>query len=147
MTCRWMEITVTWGRMAAAWEIVDVLSGEKRRATRQDLMDVGRVADYLDGIAFHWVPLSAQDCPPETRSLHELNSIWSSRKHVQTEEIVTDREMAAAIEMAAVLRVARKHCGSAPAPSCSARSKRFAGMGAAWKPPWLLPGLACRWVL
>ncbi len=85
-------------------EIVDVLSGEKRRATRQDLMDVGRVADYLDGIAFHWVPLSAQDCPPETRSLHELNSIWSvSRKHVQTEEIVTDREMAAAIEMAAVL--------------------------------------------
>ncbi len=85
-------------------EIIDAMTGEKRRATKKDLGDVGRVADRLDGIGFHWVPLSAQDCPPETRSLHELDAIWNvSRKHIQTEEIVTEREMLAAIEMAALL--------------------------------------------
>jgi len=85
-------------------EILDVYSGEKRRTTKQDVADIARVADYLDSIAFHWVPISAQDCPPESRSLHELAAIWgTSKKHVQTESIVTESEMRAAVEMAAVL--------------------------------------------
>ena len=70
--------------------------------TKQDVQDVARVADYLEAIAFHWVPISAQDCPPQSRSLHELEAVWSvSKKHVQTETIVNEREMRAAIEMAA----------------------------------------------
>lgn len=85
-------------------EILDAFTGELRRAGKQDIRDVARVADYLDSIAFHWVPLSAQDCPPESRSLHELEAIWSvSTKHVQTEEIVTEEEMVAAVELAALL--------------------------------------------
>jgi trimethylamine--corrinoid protein Co-methyltransferase len=85
-------------------EIIDAFNGERRRTTKQDVMDVARVADYLEAIAFHWVPISAQDCPPETRSLHELQAVWRvSKKHVQTETIVTEREMHAAIEMAAGL--------------------------------------------
>ncbi len=85
-------------------EIIDAFSGERRRTTKQDVMDVARVADYLDAIAFHWVPISAQDCPPENRSLHELQAVWRvSKKHVQTETIVTEREMQAGIEMAAGL--------------------------------------------
>jgi trimethylamine---corrinoid protein Co-methyltransferase len=85
-------------------EIIDAFNGERRRTTKQDVMDVARVADYLEAIAFHWVPISAQDCPPENRSLHELQAVWRvSKKHVQTETIVTEREMQAAIEMAAVL--------------------------------------------
>ncbi|OGO25864.1 MAG: hypothetical protein A2W33_08435 [Chloroflexi bacterium RBG_16_52_11] len=85
-------------------EILDVFSGEKRRTTKGDVADIARVADYLDSIAFHWVPISAQDCPPESRSLHELAAIWgTSKKHVQTESIVTESEMRAAVEMAAVL--------------------------------------------
>lgn len=85
-------------------EILDAFSGERRRTSKQDLMDVARVADFLDGIAFHWVPISAQDCPPESRSLHELQAVWRvSQKHVQTESIVTESEMHAAIEMAAAL--------------------------------------------
>ena len=50
-------------------EILDAFSGARRRTTKQDVADVARVADYLDSIAFHWVPISAQDCPPESRSL------------------------------------------------------------------------------
>ena len=85
-------------------EILDAFSGERRTTTKQDLMDVSRVADYLDAIAFHWVAISAQDCPPQSRSLHELEAVWSvSKKHVQTETIVNEREMRAGIEMAAAL--------------------------------------------
>ena len=85
-------------------EILDAFSGERRRTTKQDVMDVARVADFLDAIAFHWVPISAQDCPPESRSLHELQAVWRvSKKHVQTETIVNEREMVAAIDMAAAI--------------------------------------------
>ncbi len=85
-------------------EILDAFTGVRRRTTKQDISDVARVADYLEAIAFHWVPISAQDCPPESRSLHELHAIWSvSQKHLQTESIVHEREMHAAIEMAAAL--------------------------------------------
>jgi len=85
-------------------EVLDALTGERRRSCRQDVADVARVADYLDAIAFHWVPVSAQDCPSETRSLHELLAIWSnSTKHVQTESIATQAEAKAAVEMAAAI--------------------------------------------
>jgi trimethylamine--corrinoid protein Co-methyltransferase len=90
-------------------EILDAFSGERRRTTKADLCDVARVADYLEAIAFHWVPVSAQDCPPESRSLHELEAVWKvSKKHVQTESIVNEREMRAAVEMAALLAGGRE---------------------------------------
>ena len=85
-------------------EIVDIFSSERRTATKRDVSDIARVVDALPAIAFHWVPLSAQDCPPSSRSLHELEAIWNvSRKHVQTETVVTAREARAAVEMAVVL--------------------------------------------
>jgi trimethylamine--corrinoid protein Co-methyltransferase len=85
-------------------EIIDAFSGERRRTTKADVSQVARVADYLEAISFHWVPVSAQDCPPETRGLHELQAVWnSSRKHVQTESIVHAEEMRAAVEMASIL--------------------------------------------
>ncbi len=90
-------------------EILDAFTGERRRTTKQDVSDVARVADYLDSIAFHWVPISAQDCPPDSRSLHELEAIWRvSKKHVQTESIVTEAEMRAAVEMSAILAGGRE---------------------------------------
>ena len=85
-------------------EIIDAFSEKRRTTTKQDVMDVARVADALEAIAFHWVPISAQDCPPYSRSLHELEATWQvSKKHVQTESIVNGREMRAAVEMAAAL--------------------------------------------
>ncbi|MBN2148413.1 MAG: trimethylamine methyltransferase family protein, partial [Anaerolineales bacterium] len=96
-------------------EILDPFSGELRRSTKQDVEDIARVADYLEEISFHWVALSAQDCPPESRSLHELEAIWNvSRKHVQTETIVTEPEMRAAIEMASVLAGGAKELRQRP---------------------------------
>jgi len=85
-------------------EVLDAFTGQLHRSTLQDVSDAARVADGLDAIAFHWTPVSAQDCPPESRSLHELLAIWNaSKKHVQTETIVTEREARAAVEMAATM--------------------------------------------
>jgi len=85
-------------------EVIDIRSGERRRSVLRDVADIARVADSLDAVAFHWVPVSAQDCPPESRGLHELLAIWTnSTKHVQTESIYSGREARAAAEMAALL--------------------------------------------
>jgi trimethylamine---corrinoid protein Co-methyltransferase len=82
-------------------EIVDLESGERRRSRLQDVVEIARVADYLPEVAFHWVAVSAQDKPAETRSLHELHAIWeNSTKHVQTESVYSIAEAHAAMEMA-----------------------------------------------
>ena len=85
-------------------EVIDLETGEKRRSTLRDVEEIARVCDALDEVAFHWVPVSAQDRPPASRSLHELAAIWrNSTKHVQTESVVNAREAHAAVEMAAAL--------------------------------------------
>ena len=90
-------------------EVIDISSGECRRSQLKDVADIARVADYLEEVAFHWVPVSAQDCPPESRGLHELLAIWkNSSKHVQTESIYSEREARGSVEMAALLAGGRK---------------------------------------
>lgn len=85
-------------------EIIDIKTGELRKSVLQDVAEIARVADGLDEVAFHWVPVSAQDCPPQSRGLHELLAIWgNSTKHVQTESIYSEAEARAAVDMAAVL--------------------------------------------
>ena len=92
------------GTDGCGFEIIDIETGAKRRTTIRDVADIARVADDLEEVAFHWVPVSAQDCPPETRGLHEILAIWgNSTKHVQTESIYSGREARAAVEMASVL--------------------------------------------
>lgn len=85
-------------------EVLDPWTGERRRSELHDVEDIARVADALDEIAFHWVAVSAQDRPPETRALEELFAVWrNSSKHVQSESIVTPEETRTAIAMAAAI--------------------------------------------
>jgi trimethylamine---corrinoid protein Co-methyltransferase len=85
-------------------EVIDIENGKRRISRLQDVKDVARIADATEEVAFHWVPVSAQDRPPETRGLHEIKTIWeNSSKHVQTESIYNEREARAAIEMAALI--------------------------------------------
>jgi trimethylamine--corrinoid protein Co-methyltransferase len=85
-------------------EIVDIQSGERRTSRLQDVGEVARVADAMEEVGFHWVALSAQDTPVETRGLHEIKAIWeNSSKHLQTESIYNEREARIAIEMAALI--------------------------------------------
>jgi trimethylamine--corrinoid protein Co-methyltransferase len=85
-------------------EVIDITTGLKRISSLQDIRDIARIADATEEVAFHWVPVSAQDMPPETRGLHEIKVIWeNSTKHLQTESIYSEREAKAAIEMAALV--------------------------------------------
>jgi trimethylamine---corrinoid protein Co-methyltransferase len=90
-------------------EVIDMHSGQRRRSSLKDVGEIAKIADYLEEIAFHWVAVSAQDYPPETRGLHELRAVWeNSTKHVQTESIYTEREAQAAVEMAAAIAGGRE---------------------------------------
>jgi len=90
-------------------EVFDINTGECRRSCLSDVADIARVADFMEEIAFQWVPVSAQDCPPASRSLHELFAIWqNSTKHVQTESVYNEREARGSVEMAAVLSGGRE---------------------------------------
>lgn len=85
-------------------EIIDIHSGERRTSRLHDVGEVARVADATEEIGFHWVSLSAQDTPVETRGLHEIKAIWeNSTKHLQTESIYNEREARVAIEMASLI--------------------------------------------
>jgi len=117
---------------------MDAFTGERHRSSLQDVADIATLADYLDAIAFHWTPVSAQDKPKETRSLHELHAIWNhSTKHVQTESIVNEREAIASVEMAAAVaggrnELRRRLCFR----TCNAQPVRSARTAAAWKLRW-----------
>lgn len=97
-------------------EVIDLESGQRRRSACQDVADIARVADYLEEVGFHWVPVSAQDKPPESRGLHELLAIWAnSTKHVQTESIYASAaEARAAVEMAAAIAGSREALRARP---------------------------------
>ena len=90
-------------------EVADLQTGERRPSGIADVAEIARLADALDEVSFHWIPVSAQDRPAVSRSLHELLACWAnSTKHVQTESIVSAREARAAIEMAAAIAGGRQ---------------------------------------
>jgi trimethylamine--corrinoid protein Co-methyltransferase len=105
-------------------EVIDIKTGVRRTSNLQDVKDISRIADATEEIAFHWVPVSAQNMPPKTRGLHEIKAIWeNSTKHVQTESIYSEREAQAAIEMAAMIVGGRNQLRQRPVLSlmqCSA---------------------------
>ncbi|MEW6716201.1 MAG: trimethylamine methyltransferase family protein [Chloroflexota bacterium] len=85
-------------------EVLDLHTGSRRTSCLQDVVDIVRVADALEEVAFHWIAVSAQDKPAETRGLHEVKAAWeNSTKHVQTESIYNEREARAVIEMASAV--------------------------------------------
>ena len=85
-------------------EVIDLNTGERRRSSLNDVANIALVADFVDEIGFHWVAVSAQDYPPESRGLHEIRAIWeNSTKHVQTESVYSIAEAQAAVEMAAII--------------------------------------------
>lgn len=95
--------------------IIDIETGQLRRSCWEDVAAIARVADYLPEIAFHWVPVSAQDRPPETRGLQELLAVWqNSTKHVQTESIYSGPEAKASVEMAALIAGGRRELRKRP---------------------------------
>ncbi len=96
-------------------EVLDLTSGERRMSCLQDVREIAWIADATEQIAFHWVPVSAQDVPAASRGLHEVKAIWeNSTKHVQTESIYNAREAQVVIEMAGLLAGGREQLRKRP---------------------------------
>ena len=85
-------------------EVIDIHTGQRRTSSLQDVREIALIADATEEVAFHWVPVSAQDSPTRSRGLHEIKAIWeNSTKHVQTESIYNEYEARAAMEMAELI--------------------------------------------
>ena len=94
-------------------EVIDIHTGKRRSSCLQDVADIARIADGTEEIGFHWVALSAQDKPAESRGLHEIRAVWqNSTKHVQTESIYNEAEAHTAVEMATLWQVVIRHCAN-----------------------------------
>lgn len=96
-------------------QVQDALTGELHTSTKKDVADCARLADALNEIGFWWAMVSAQDCPPESRGLHELEAAWNqTTKHLQTESLLHPGEMESAVEMAAAIAGGREELRRKP---------------------------------
>ena len=63
-------------------EVIDRLTGERRRSAKADVADATRMQDYLGSIGFWWPTVGASD-HGETAQLHELEVGWNNTaKHL-----------------------------------------------------------------
>ncbi len=96
-------------------QVQDAFTGELHTSTKKDVADCARTADALEEIGFWWAMVSAQDCPPESRGLHELEAAWNqTSKHLQTESLLHPGEMESAVEMAAAIAGGREELRRKP---------------------------------
>jgi trimethylamine--corrinoid protein Co-methyltransferase len=96
-------------------QVQDAFTGELHTSTKKDVADCARLADALNEIGFWWAMVSAQDCPPESRGLHELEAAWNqTTKHLQTESLLHPGEMESAVEMAAAIAGGREELRRKP---------------------------------
>ena len=61
----------------------DPKTGEVRSSVKQDLADCARVVQALDNVSATSAVVSAQDCPPETRVLHEFDACVRNSREAQ----------------------------------------------------------------
>jgi len=85
--------------------VIDPHTGELRPSTRQDVADSARFVDAVPQVSFYWGPVvTAEDVPPETRPLHELEAIFgNTSKHFQAVDVVGADMARRAVEMASVV--------------------------------------------
>jgi len=80
------------------------LDGTVRPSRKSDLVDTARVVQALDNVSATSAIVSAQDCPAETRVLHEFDAcVRNSSKHTIVVSIKEDREARSLLRMAEAL--------------------------------------------
>jgi trimethylamine--corrinoid protein Co-methyltransferase len=89
--------------------------GTVRPSRKKDLEDTARVVEALYDVAATSAVVSAQDCPPETRVLHEFDAcVRSSNKHTIVVSIKEDWEGRALLRMAEALAGGREQLRRRP---------------------------------
>ena len=78
--------------------------GNVRLSRKSDLEDTARVVQAMDNVSATSAIVSAQDCAPETRVLHEFDAcVRNSSKHTIVVSLKEDREARSLIRMAETL--------------------------------------------
>jgi len=85
--------------------VIDPDTGERRASTKADVADSARFVDAVSEVSFYWGPVvTAEDVPPATRPLHELEVVFANTsKHFQAVDVVGDTMTRRAVEMARVV--------------------------------------------
>ncbi|MCF8070416.1 MAG: trimethylamine methyltransferase family protein [Desulfobacterales bacterium] len=84
--------------------VLDNDTGEYRDSTRQDMGDIAKLVDGLDGVDYLWPALSATDMPACTQTLHELwIMMQNSSKHFQGDAVHGAHNAEAQIELASLI--------------------------------------------
>ncbi len=85
-------------------DVIDLGTGERRPGTKQDVVEITRVADALPQIAFHWQPVSANDTPAPVRPIHETHAqLANTTKHIQQMTVIEPLNARGIVEMARVV--------------------------------------------
>ncbi|MCF8068702.1 MAG: trimethylamine methyltransferase family protein [Desulfobacterales bacterium] len=80
---------------------IDFETGEKRSSTKADVGNMAKITDYVSSCSFYWPMVSADDVPPATVSLHEIEaSFLNTEKHVHIISCVKPGPAKYAVKMA-----------------------------------------------
>jgi len=86
-------------------EFIDLETGERRYSTKEDLRQLGVLADYLPEIAFQFIAISANDKPVAVRPLHETHTLFSATaKHIMQMTAYDNYNARAIVEMCEVIQ-------------------------------------------
>lgn len=89
--------------------------GTVRDSTKRDVYEAARVTDGLDNLSATAALVSAQDCPAESRVLHELEAcLRASPKHTVVVSVKEDREARSLIRMAEAVAGGSKELAARP---------------------------------
>lgn len=85
-------------------QTVDIDSGNRRPARKQDIVDCARLANVLPGVGYFTPPVAPQDVPLHAHVLHQIQAAYSNTdKFVMSESTTTGEEARLQIEMAAAI--------------------------------------------
>jgi trimethylamine--corrinoid protein Co-methyltransferase len=93
----------------------DPVTGEVRSSCKEDLERCAKVVQALDNVSATSAVVSAQDCPPETRVLHEFDAcVRNSEKHSIVVSIKEDWEARSLIKMAEAMAGGKEELRARP---------------------------------
>jgi trimethylamine---corrinoid protein Co-methyltransferase len=99
-------------------EIVDLDTGMRRPAVRDDFVGATRLADALDEIAFLWPCTALSDVPPDDQAVHQTYlQLANSCKHIVAMTTYTARDARAVVEMGSVVAGSREALRARPVVS------------------------------
>lgn len=85
-------------------QTIDIDSGKRRPARKQDIIDCARLANVLPGVGYFTPSVAPQDVPLHAHVLHQIHAAYSNTdKFVTSESTTTGAEARLQIDMAAAV--------------------------------------------